>query len=90
MSFVLIVNISKFGDFKMSFLTVSYLCWHILGNKDMCEQFLRKRDLYASKNSKTYTEAQNIKAFWRHVKNKYSIKSRKYTNLFKQQLQEDW
>lgn len=66
----------------MSFLTVSYFYWHILGNKEMCAQFLRERDLHIT------TETQTIKTLWRRVKNKYGIKSCRATNLFEYRHQE--
>lgn len=74
----------------MSFVTVSYINWHILGNKDMCAQFLRDRDLYISKTTGNSNEHQTIKTLWRRVKNKYGIKSCRETDLFEYQQQEEW
>lgn len=73
----------------MSFLTVSYINWHILGNKDMCAQFLRERDLHISKITGNGTEIQTIKALWRRVKNKYGIKSCRATDLFQYKNQKE-
>lgn len=66
----------------MNFLTVSYFYWHILGNKDMCAQFLRERDVYIAKVTENGAETLTIKTLWRRVKNKYGIKSSKVTKLF--------
>lgn len=74
----------------MSFLTVSYINWHILGNKDRCAQFLRKQDLHISKIAENGTEIQSIKTLWRRVKNKYGIKSCRTNDLFEYQHQEEW
>lgn len=73
----------------MSFLTVSYLYWHILGNKDICAQFLRERDLHITKITKNGTETQTTRALWKRVKNKYGMKSSRTTNFLNYQHQDD-
>lgn len=73
----------------MSFLTVSYFYWHILGNKDMCAQFLRERDLHISKITENGTETQTTRVLWKRVKNKYGMKSSRSTNILDYQYQED-
>jgi len=73
----------------MSYLTVSYFYWHILGNKDVCAQFLRERELRINKITENGTETQTIKMIWKRVKNKYGIKSCRATDLFKYQHQDD-
>jgi len=73
----------------MSFLPVSYFYWQILGNKDMCAQFLRERELRITKITRNETETQTIKMLWKRVKNKYGIKSCRATDLFEYQHKED-
>lgn len=73
----------------MSYLTVSYFYWHLLGNKDICAQFLKDRELRINKITGNRTETQPIKLLWKRVKNKYSIKSCRCTELFEYKNQED-
>lgn len=73
----------------MSFLTVSYFYWHILGDKDMCAQFLKQRELHITKITGNRAKTQTIKMLWKHVKNKYNIKSCRATDILKYQHQED-
>jgi len=73
----------------MSFLTVSYFYWHILGDKDMCAQFLKERELHITKITGNRAETQTIKMLWKRVKNKYNIKSCRATDILKYQHQED-
>jgi hypothetical protein len=74
-----------FLNLRMSFLTATYFHWHIFGNKDICAQFLKTRDLHIGNSIQT----QSIKALWRRVKNKYGIKSSRATDLFEYQRQEE-
>lgn len=73
----------------MNFLTVSYFYWHILGNNDMCAQFLKERDLHITKITKKCAETLTIKELWRRVKKKYGIQSCRTTNLFEYQQHEE-
>ncbi|KAE9545660.1 hypothetical protein AGLY_001203 [Aphis glycines] len=54
--------------YLMSFLTVSYFYWHILGDKDMCAQFLKERELHITKITGNRAETQTIKMFWKRIK----------------------
>jgi len=41
-------------------------------------------------DSITGAKTQTIETLWRHVKNKYNIKTRGATNILPSQLQEEW
>jgi len=68
---------------------MSYFYWHIFGNQDICTHFLRERDIHFIKINENGTETQTIKTFWRWVKNKYSIKSWRASNLFEYHMKKN-